>query len=335
MGMLMSSGLRTILPPDEAGAIFCHSLERDFGNAFAGYAAYVRNPQKRDTAFVMHARNAMVATHTHNRFTANALSGREVVLPSTTLPSAFENPGVVMRAQSRLVGGHLCFNLNPRENSPLVLQTVFNNAAPSMPDVATVALRMQAPELIEAMEAAARDFPASDAARLAKTPATPTHYLLHYDMTGSSRIRAVSGNVMYDISTAMAENAARLAEDYRGHLFRFEGDGAWIAVPLPLKDAVHAAKEVKESRVRPLAEALSAAFDAARIRYMDVPDVAASRLKICAMPTYLRAVEINGTVRDYDGDAFEKIRTLIKQPQRGIARKPVPYIADAPSLFAP
>lgn len=330
----MSSGPRTILPPDEAGAILCHHFEREFGRAFAGYAAYVRNPEKKDIAFVMLARNAAAATHNHNRFTANVLSGREVVLPSTTLPAAFENPGEVTCAQSRLVGGHVCFNLNPHENSPLVLQAVFNWSAAGVPDVATIARRMHAPDLIEAMEAAARDFPASDAARLAHTPATPTHYLVHYDMTESSRIRHKSGNVMRNLSAAMAESAALLSEQYGGRLFRYEGDGAWMALPLALKDVLHEAVLCKEQRVRPLAAALVSSFAMAKAAYTDVPAVTASRLKIFAMPCYLEPMEIRGGIRDYDGDAFAKIRFLSKQKQRGNLTQPIVHIADMPSLFA-
>ncbi len=326
--MSILGGTITSQAPDEAGTILCHGLERDFGRLFAGYAAYVRNPDDPNKAFVMHYRNAAYATHAHTNFTNGNLSNREIVIPATTLSYAFEAPGVVMRHHSRLVEGHICFNLNPRKESPLVLQTVFNWSAAASPNPVDVALRMQSSVLIDVMETAAHAYLAGDAARRVKTPTTPTHYLIHYDMAGSSLIRGVSGNVARDVFVSTADKAALLAKKHGAHLFRFEGDGAFIAMPIAQRDVLHATKLVKEEQVLPLIEALKTTFDQVKKKYADIPAVAASHLKVFAQPGYLQPVTINGSIKDYDGDAFEKIRLRSQQPQRGA--KTIVHVADMP-----
>lgn len=319
-------------PSVDKTAVRLHgTLQEKFGRAYAGIAAYALDPENPAEAYVMAHRNADRASHAHIRFTHNALERRQVVLESTTLPRALQNPGEAIMLQSRQVPGHICVNLRPQSDSALILQAALNY------DWMKGGERNAAEEIFKSagdvihLEKAARAFPETDAARHAKTPATPTHYLVHYDIAGSERIRAESGKVAGNLFKKLADEASSLAERHGGQLFRMEGDGGWLAFPLSLQSAFEAAKEIKDDKIVPFADALAEEYGRIKSRYDGLVPVKNSSLKIHAQPGYLRAISAGG-LSDFDGDAFAKIRLADKLRTR---RSPAIMIADMPSPFKP
>lgn len=321
--------MRNSFPADDAAARLHHTLQTKLGAAYAGYAAYALDPENPSEAYVMDFRNADKTTHAHHRFTGNALEGRQVVLASTSLPPAIRNPGAAMMIQSAQVPGHICVNRRADAHSPLILQAVLKCYAVTGWDRDAATEILKTPDIVSRFETAAGAWPETDAARHAKTPLSPTHYLVHYDVSGSERIRAESGRVARDMFTRLADDAAALAPRYGGEFFRPEGDGGWLAFPLRLQMAFDAAREARDQKIAPFAAALVEKFKEGKACFDALPDVRASALRVYAQPGYLHAIEAGGRT-DYDGDAFAKIRRLHAVRT---ARTPRVVIADMPSPF--
>ena len=301
--------MRNSFPADDAAARLHHALQTKLGAAYAGCAAYALDPENQSEAYVMDFRNADKTSHAHRRFTGNALEGRQVVLASTTLPPALQNPGSAIMLQSRQVPGHICVNIRADAQSPLLLQAALNAYTVTGWDRDAAVEILKTPDIVSHLDTAARAWPQTDAARHAKTPLSPTHYLVHYDISGSERIRAESGKIARNLFVKLADDAAALAPCYGGEFFRPEGDGGWLAFPLRLQAAFDAAKEIKDEKIAPFAAALVEKFEAAKAGYAGISDVRSAALRVYAQPGYLQAIDAGGR-GDYDGDAFAKIRRM-------------------------
>lgn len=285
------------------GRVFCEKQAAAHGVSFAGYAAYALDSRHPGEAWVMDWRNAPDTTQTHERFSRNVLDGRKIAVESTSLPAAIQNPGRVMPCQSALVPGHICFNLKPDENAPLILQAVFHGWKGALPNNNVIGCDLYADEFVAPLLSATAHYPASKAARRVQEPAIPNAFLVYTDIAGSRPIRKEAGMQTTEIFETLAQGTSDLADKFGGVMFRGEGDGGCTKFSIPPADIRTSVESVRNEQIVPFARGMTELFDTIRRDNPDILTLQNARLKIVAKPGYVRSMS-----GDFDGAVMEDVR---------------------------
>ncbi len=298
-----------------------------------GACAYHSVPGDLDQAFIISNAHGPAAGNNHASFFDLHLADKRVHLPGTSVGKALDlyrsGKGPVAYLQSGYRADHFCLNLCVDTGGDVfserraVIQIVFDAPDFANPlcdnELSAIQAGLAERALASGLEPAIRDFSRRQGGHirfyeaLGAAPNREAFFMLS-DITGSSRITAEAGfpvSAQFNATTRL-EIMKAVVERFGGEALRSEGDGLWSVFPCTgMSDERRAA--LLDLRVLPAAEEIVAAYDGLKQGFISGA-VLASHMKVGISRSVVEIHPEPGRYYrwGYDGDAFSRLRFLIK-----------------------